>query len=158
MNLKPYYNPTRAVKGAGSRARILYVEDEDVNWDITHAALRDTHELSRAKDALETFTLLRAKRFDLILLDIQLSGSDLSGIQIAQVIKQMPVKQLPAYARLVDVHNLPIIFVTAYTARYTREELLSLGGDDLVAKPVSVTGLSQAISRLLARGASKPFR
>ena len=44
----------------------------------------------------------------------------------------------------------PIIFVTAYTARYAAQELLSYGADDVVSKPIEVRTLQLKIARCVA--------
>lgn len=44
-----------------------------------------------------------------------------------------------------------MIFVTAYTARYSRRELIeSTGGNELMGKPVNFVALALTISRLLS--------
>ena len=62
-------------------SKVLYVEDEDTNWNVTELHLRGKYNLSRARDSQETFEILSKERFDLILLDIQLSGSEYDGIE-----------------------------------------------------------------------------
>ena len=47
--------------------------------------------------------------------------------------------------------DLPVIFVTAYNARYTREELIDAGGNDLIPKPVDFTRLALTMTRLILR-------
>jgi CheY-like chemotaxis protein len=139
---------------AAKKPRILYVEDEDTNWEVTELALRDKYDLSRAKDAREAFDTLRvnmATPFDMILMDIQLHGSDLNGIEITQILKGKFPGTPPDFTAEVDVKGTPIVFVTAYTARYQKEELLQAGGDDLVTKPVDFTRLSLVMSRLTVR-------
>ena len=58
----------------------------------------------------------------------------------------------PDYAAGIRAVSTPIIFVTAYTARYSKAELLEAGGDDLIPKPVNFTHLSLAVARVWARG------
>src|SRR5262245_50288979 len=93
------FKPT-AGKGAGDseRPRILYVEDEDMNWELAEFALRERYHLTRAVDSREVFSLLSKQTFDLILMDIQLSGSDLNGIEITQILRDRYKKPAPAYA------------------------------------------------------------
>ena len=132
---------------------ILYVEDEDTNWEVAELALRDKYDLERAADDRTAFRMLAAKKYDLILMDIQLSGSDLNGIEITEILKDRYLGKLPFYAKGILCLDTPIIFVTAYTARYRKDHLVSVGGDDLIPKPVNFVRLSFAISRLLVRGA-----
>ena len=148
------FNPVpKPSKQKDNKQHILYVEDEDMNWEVTHLSLRDKFSLTRAASAEEAFALLGQQKFDLILMDIQLSGSSLNGIEITQILKGMAAQATPSFARGADCQGARIIFVTAYSARYTKDELMQAGGDDLITKPVDFTRLSLAISRLLVREA-----
>ena len=64
----------------------LYVEDEDVNWEVTEFALRGKYVLMRAKSAREAFELLRSNEYRLILMDIQLPG--INGIDATRQIHE----------------------------------------------------------------------
>lgn len=148
------FNPVPKAKSRETeKQKILYVEDEDTNWEVTQLSLRDKFTLQRAATSAEAFAILTKEKFDLILMDIQLSGSDLNGIEITQSLRGLDNGGGPAYARDIDCQGARIIFVTAYSARYTKEELIEAGGDDLITKPVDFTRLSLAISRLLVREA-----
>ena len=132
---------------------VLYVEDEDVNWEVAELSLRSKFSLTRAKTAQEAFRLLATKTFDLILMDIQLMGSDFNGIEITQILKGRFDQAIPEYAQGITAPNTKIIFVTAYSARYGKKELIEAGGDDLMTKPVDFTRLSLVMSRMMARSA-----
>jgi DNA-binding response OmpR family regulator len=45
----------------------------------------------------------------------------------------------------------PVVFVTAYSARYDKPSLIDAGGDDVVTKPVDYTRRLLVSSRLLVR-------
>ena len=134
---------------------LLYVEDEDTNWEVTEFALRDRYHLTRARNAAECFATLARKRFDLLLMDIQLSGSDLNGMDLTRILKGKFTGQVPTYGQGITTPDLPIIFVTAYTARYNKQDLIAAGGADLITKPVNFTALSLAVSRLLLQATQK---
>lgn len=149
-------NPVPAKDDEGldeSRQRILYVEDEDDNYIVAQFALRDRFELVRAKTAREACEILQRERFELILMDIQLSGSELNGIELTQVLKGLRKDSIPEYAREIDIQEARIIIVTAYAARYSDEDVMLAGGDEFVTKPVDFIRLSLSISRLLVREA-----
>jgi CheY-like chemotaxis protein len=139
---------------SATHARILYVEDEDVNWEVTELALGRTYSVRRARNAKEAVQLLQSHEFDLVIMDIQLSGSELDGIELTRLIRGTFKGKKPSYADLAP-SQVPLIFVTAYSARYSREELLNAGGDDMVTKPVDFTKLSLALSRMLMRKVTK---
>ena len=113
------------------RQRILYVEDEDDNFIVAQFALRDRFELVRAKSDREACEILRNESFELILMDIQLSGSELNGIELTQVLKGLKKDAVPEYARDLDIKGARIIIVTAYAARYSDEDVMLAGGDEI---------------------------
>lgn len=132
--------------------KILYVEDDDTNWSVAQLSLARNYDLQRAVDARQTFDRLSATQFALVLMDIELAGSELSGIEIVQVLREAPSIRRPNYAAAIELpFSTPIVFVTAYTARYSRQELLSYGADEVLTKPVNFTSLSLTLSRLLTK-------
>lgn len=160
MTLKPFQPRSESPSSdqprtTGRRLSILYVEDEEANWDVVRLNLRDKFELTRARDAREAFALLGTSVYDAILMDIQLSGSELDGIQIAQLLKGDVHAVAPDFARGIVAKSTPIIFITAYTARYNEEQLKQVGGDAMISKPVDFVKLSFAISRHVLKGVSK---
>lgn len=147
-------NPLPTSKESGDQSQsILYVEDEDTNWEVAQLWLRDKFTLTRAKSDREVFELLEKEQFDLILMDIQLSGSILNGVDITKILRGRGMGQVPTFAENVDCKDARIIFVTAYSARYSRNELVEAGGDEMLAKPVNFRRLSMAISKLLVADA-----
>lgn len=143
----------QATGHAGRLPRVLYVEDEDINYEVTERELEDRFELVRARTAQDAFKLLREERYHLILMDIQLSGSAIDGLTAARILKGKEAGlRVPAFTQGIQALTTPIVFVTAYTARYSREELIGAGGEDLVTKPVNFVRLSLVIARIWARG------
>lgn len=118
--------------------RVLYVEDNEANWAIANISLRKSYYLEHATNSDRAMELLNNRRFDLILMDIELQGSKLDGIQITKSIRKSGM----------SYEKIPIIFVTAYSARYSRADLLAAGGDDLVEKPVDFPKLQAAMTEL----------
>ena len=147
----------------GERARILYVEDEDLIWDVTETALSDRYTIHRAKTASEAFQRLAQSTYHLILMDIQLEGSDMDGITLTRILKGLYRGSRPADVEylerlaplgplLVDgVCPIPIVFVTAYSGRDRKQDLLDAGAEEVMVKPVNFTRLSLLIARIWAR-------
>jgi CheY-like chemotaxis protein len=89
----------------------------------------------------------RGSEISLILMDIELRGSDLNGIELTELFRGRPLRrELPAYARGVPLVTKPIIFVTAHGARYSDVELMLFGADKVIAKPVNFAGLNLALA------------
>ena len=137
-------------------AKILYVEDEDPNWDVTELHLRGKYELKRARNSTETFTLLAREEFDLILLDIQLGGSEYNGIEMCKIIKRRAGTSLPPGTMALRCAHIPIVFVTAYASRYDKATLMQAGADEVVTKPVDYTRLLLVSSRLAVKSLHAP--
>ena len=131
------------------RARLLYVEDNDANWEVAQLLLKSSYRLTRARDAKEAVTHLESAGFDLILMDIELGGSDLDGIQLTQLFRGT-LPNPPTFASTLKPVDTPIVFVTAYTARYGDNELQAKGGDGVVHKPVDPDELTGAIWKMLS--------
>ncbi len=147
--------PLRRLSGKEEEKKILYVEDNNTNWAVADLELSSKYKLTRAVNSWETFQLIKDTKFDLILMDIELAGSDLNGIEITAVIKGKHRGAVPAYVEIADDRReVPIVYVTAYSARYSKQELLSSGADDVITKPVNFTSLSLVMSRLMLRGIS----
>ena len=86
---------------------------------------------------------------EVILLDIELRGSRLNGVDLARLIRGLlPDESKPPYALAVRPLEVPILFVTAYAQAYRRAELLAAGGDEVIAKPVDFVALHTTIARV----------
>ena len=134
-----------------TRARLMYVEDDDENWQVAQLRLEHDFEIVRAKSAQEACSLLKARGGDfiVILMDIELRGSDLNGIELTELFRGKRLnKDLPDYARNLPTFTAPIIFVTAHNARYTDVELMLFGADRVIPKPVNFEALTFALQSI----------
>src|SRR5687768_5305212 len=131
---------------------VLYVEDDTDNWRVTRARLRRRFRLVWARTAREACELLKthAEQIFAILMDIELKGSELDGIQLTRLIRGTYDRELgPSYARDVPVlDRVPILFVTAYGPQYPEAELIAAGGNRRLTKPVDFAELSLSLSLL----------
>ncbi len=131
------------------RELLLYVEDEPENRDVAELRLRRSYDLVLAATDEECCRIVKERGHELaaILMDIQLKGSALDGIALVKLIRgTLPTTNLPAFARDVPVlASTPILFVTAYGARYSEPELRAAGAQRLVSKPVNFSELTLAL-------------
>lgn len=134
---------------SSNRARVLYVEDNEMNWRVLETGLETNFELHRARTAQETFEILEDQNFTLILMDIELANSSFNGIDITRILKKAVDAPIAPSALGLNVKHIPIIFVTAYSARYNKTELLTAGGCDLLLKPVDLDKLDSVMTRLI---------
>jgi CheY-like chemotaxis protein len=133
-----------------SRPLVLYVEDNDDNWHVTELRLGRSYQLLRAStDRAACEILTQQNNFYAILMDIELGGSRLNGIELTKLIRgTLSHAALPEYARNVPRIDVPVLFVTAYGNAYDRKELLAAGADDVLLKPVEFTRLNLALANL----------
>jgi CheY-like chemotaxis protein len=133
------------------RDLVLYVEDDDDNWDVAQLRLDQHHALLRAANSQEACArvLELGKRISMILMDIELRGSELNGVELTELFRGRTLqRELPADARGLPVVTNPIIFVTAHGARYSDVELMLFGVDLVVPKPVNFESLRLALTTL----------
>jgi len=137
------------------REQVLYVEDDDSNYRVAELRLSQHYELLRASHAEEACRIIQTRGLSLaaILMDIELRGSDMDGVQLTQLIRGRRADfTVPSYARDLPMLRTPIIFVTAHNAKYTDTHLLLVGGDKVIGKPVDFGALNVALTQLhLAR-------
>jgi CheY-like chemotaxis protein len=133
---------------------VLYVEDDDDNWDVAELRLGKHYAMLRATNDESACRIVRERRgeIDIILMDIELRGSTLNGVELTELLRGNRLTSrtdLPAYARDLPVLSKPIVYVTAHGARYSNVRLLLSGADKVIPKPVDFTALQVALSELL---------
>jgi DNA-binding response OmpR family regulator len=116
---------------------ILIVEDNPIMLKAIEIKLqRDGFAVTCASDGRDALEKIEANPPDLILTDIMLPY--VSGLEIVNSVKS-------------GSRNIPIIVFSAMGQEDTVEEAFSLGADDYVTKPLSLTELTIRINRLLKR-------
>jgi CheY-like chemotaxis protein len=139
-----------------ARACVLYVEDDDDSWEVAEFRLAPSYELQRAKTAEEACTAVRTRGacFDLVLMDIELRGSYLNGVELTELLRgtsTLSERLLPAYARNLPALSTPLIYLTAHGRRYTTMQLTLSGADLVLPKPIDFAELETALRRLTAK-------
>ena len=148
-------------RAGGNRLRVLYVEDDTDNLHVARLHLAEHCEVLHARTDVEACELLMREgaRLDVALLDVELKGSTLDGIELAKVIRgNLPRMLLPAFARAVPVLKLPLIFLTAHGVRVPEEVMRSSGADWLLGKPVDFSRLRMALSTIRLDSTLSSFR
>ncbi len=118
---------------------ILLAEDNLVNQAVaTRMVRRLGHTVVVANNGGEALSLSARRRFDLVLMDIQMPEMD--GLAATALIRQAE--------RSTGAH-LPIIAMTAHAMDGDRERCLRAGMDGYVSKPINPTDLEAAITAAL---------
>lgn len=126
-----------AAEKAAKPLRILLAEDNPINQEVIRSIMEKAgHRLVVVEDGEQALDVLADDNaFDLILMDMHLPG--LSGLD---ALKQY---------RFMDTEGrVPVIMLSADALPETVRQCLAAGADDYLTKPVDVTALLKAISRL----------
>jgi CheY-like chemotaxis protein len=118
---------------------ILIVDDNAVNLKLARVLLTALGYCTlTAVDADDALARLRERRPELILMDLQLPGTD--GFALTRQLKDSP-----------DTRAIPIVALTAYAMKGDDERARAAGCDGYVTKPIDAQLLTQAIEGCLAR-------
>lgn len=117
--------------------QILLVEDNAANRKLLGDVLRRAgHALTEVASADAGIELALARPFDLVVMDIQLPGTD--GLTATRLLRASPITQ-----------HLKILAVTAHAMRGDEARILQAGCDGYVAKPISYKTFLAEVERLL---------
>jgi CheY-like chemotaxis protein len=123
-------------------AKILLVEDNEMNWDMLSRRLtRKGYDVVLATDGAQGVEMAGSEAPDLILMDMSLPVVD--GWEATRRIRAAP-----------QTRSIPIIALTAHAMTSDREKALDAGCDDYDTKPIEMSRLLEKIVAILARGAT----
>jgi two-component system, OmpR family, response regulator VicR len=121
----------------GKKARILYVEDDPTLSLITKENLElRGYMVDFCEDGIKALEMTGSETYDLCILDVMLPRMD--GFTLAGRIREMN-------------SEIPILFLTARTAKEDRIHGLQLGADDYITKPFSIEELVLKVEIFLKR-------
>jgi two-component system, cell cycle response regulator DivK len=117
--------------------RVLIVDDNELNIDLAQYVLdADGFEVDRALNVEEAWARLSARRPDLVLVDIQLPGTD--GLSLVRAIKAIP-----------DLADLPVIAFTAFAMPGDEQRFRAAGCDGYLTKPIDVHSFAATVRSYL---------
>lgn len=119
------------------KPNILMVEDEEATREIVKIFLRNIFNLDTVDNGINAINMLYKKRYELILMDLNL-GSGMNGVDTLQQIRKISGYQ-----------DIPVIAVTAYLLRFDHQFLLSKGFTDYLKKPYDHNSLIEIINKNL---------
>ena len=130
-----------ASKVDGSGAKILLVEDNEMNRDMLSRRLqRKGYDVSMAVDGLAGVEMATSDLPDLVLMDMSLPGMD--GWEATRALKADP-----------RTRDIPVIALTAHAMSTDREKALGAGCDDYDTKPIELPRLLAKMEALIAAAA-----
>ena len=122
---------------AESRQKILYIDDDPMNLTLVNRLLSSYNfEVLEATNGLEGMAMARQEMPNLILMDINMPGLD--GHETTTRMRTITA-----------LKTVPIVAVTARTARGEKELALAAGCDGYIAKPIDVDRFLHQITSYL---------
>jgi chemosensory pili system protein ChpA (sensor histidine kinase/response regulator) len=124
---------------AADAATVMVVDDSITVRQVTQRLLnRNGIEVFTAKDGVEALAMLKEKRPDLMLLDIEMPRMD--GFELAATIRKDD-----------DLKDLPIIMITSRTGKKHSDHAAQIGVNRYLGKPYHESELLENINSLLGR-------
>jgi len=126
--------------------KVLVVEDNPDIAKLLSLHLKDLdYEVALAADGLRGLEQARARRYDLIILDLMLPGMD--GLELCRRLRG-------------ETDYTPILMLTAKSSEVDRVVGLEIGADDYLTKPFSISELLARVKAIFRRvdalGAGRP--
>ncbi|MCD6375823.1 MAG: response regulator [Caldisericaceae bacterium] len=118
---------------------ILLVEDNVINQRVAKRMVENMgYKADIANNGKEALEKLEQKKYDLILMDVQMPVMD--GLRAAQKIR---VKEINSN------EHVPIIAMTAHAQKEDRDRCLEAGMDDYLSKPINMKILEKKLKQYL---------
>jgi len=119
---------------------MLVVDDVEQNLELLALSLgRLGHRISLARDGAQALAALTGERFDLVLMDVQMPGTD--GLAAS--------RQWRAHEQAHGLPRTPLIALTASVLERDRQAAREAGMDGFAAKPVELERLLAEIARVI---------
>jgi len=116
---------------------IMITDDDPINIEIIKSILiKDGYKIISTINGKDCIELLKAKKPDLLLLDIEMP--DMNGLEVCRIINND-----------LALKDIPVIFVTAASDTLTLKEAFDSGGTDYVRKPINSIELKARIKSVL---------
>ena len=124
------------------RRKILVADDESSIREILSIQLaRMGYEVLLAADGVEAVEVYEQEKPDLVILDVMMPR--VNGLEACQKIR--------AFEKKIG-RRAPILFLTARDSTHDKTSAALSGGDEFVAKPVSLQELRERVEAALKKG------
>lgn len=116
-------------------ARILIVDDDlDIREMLKELLDQTGHTVLTAKDGVEGYELFKKGKFDIGIFDVDMPR--MNGLELTQKVK----KENP---------DFPIILITAYSHLYNASDVLLLGVEAFLRKPVNIKQILEIVEKAI---------
>ena len=118
-------------------AQILVVEDNPMNMELAVDLLETYgYEITPAEDGFKALERVKEKKFDLILLDMQLPGMD--GPEVLEKLKADPATSA-----------VPVVALTAHAMSGDAARFMEAGCVGYISKPINVHQFKSEVAQYL---------
>ncbi len=125
-----------------TRRVVLVADDNEASRELVREILDGTGlEIIEAPDGQHALELIRVRRPDLVLLDIQMPGA--GGYDVIRALRGDP-----------ELHGVRVVALTAYAMPADRDKALAAGFDGYLAKPVDPDTLRREVRRMFGSRAA----
>ncbi len=122
-----------------SLKKILVVDDQPQVRELVAVTLQITeYKILFAENGEQALKLAKSERPHLILLDVQLHGSDLDGLEVCRTLKNDPATA-----------DILIVLLTAGGQKSDMEAGKAAGADDYFTKPFSPIALMKKVEEIM---------
>ncbi len=119
------------------KVEILVVEDEDnIAIALNYLLTREGYSQTRIATGAGAVEMIRAKKPDLVLLDVMLP--EVSGYEICQSVRADP-----------ECEDVRILMMTARGSAMERRKGLAMGADGFISKPFELKELREEVRKIL---------
>jgi len=140
-HIRPLHGPDPEALQKIGGARVLLVEDNEINQQIAREILEDAGlVVTIAGDGKQAVEAVQKGPFDTVLMDIQMPIMD--GYTATREIRMLAP----------DIRKIPIIAMTAHAMAGDREKSLEAGMNDHVSKPIDAEELLNTLCRWIKPG------
>ena len=122
------------------RRRILLVDDEQDILDILHEHFAKECDVETAADGMTALAIVRARRPDVIFLDINMPG--INGVDVLKSVKELDA-------------TIPVLMVTANADNALAAEAIKRGAFSYVPKPFDLKYLNHLVAAALSSRAGR---
>jgi DNA-binding NtrC family response regulator len=122
------------------RRRILLVDDEQDILDILHEHFAKECDVETAADGMTALAIVRARRPDVIFLDINMPG--INGVDVLKSVKELDA-------------TIPVLMVTANADNALAAEAIKRGAFSYVPKPFDLKYLDHLVAAALSGRAGR---
>ena len=122
------------------RRRILLVDDEQDILDLLHEHFAKECDVETAADGMTALAIVRARRPDVIFLDINMPG--INGVDVLKSVKEIDA-------------TIPVLMVTANADNALAAEAIKRGAFSYVPKPFDLKYLNHLVAAALSGRAGR---